>query len=61
MSSTDAVVVGAGVAGLTTAISLREAGLSTRVVTAAPPSRTTSIAAGAIWGPVRSGPPRLIT
>jgi D-amino-acid oxidase len=52
----DAVVVGAGVAGLTTAISLAEAGLSTRVVAAEPPSRTTSAAAGAIWGPVLCGP-----
>lgn len=52
----DAVVVGSGVVGLTTAISLAEAGLATRVVTAAPPSATTSAAAGAIWGPVRCGP-----
>jgi D-amino-acid oxidase len=57
MSSADAVVVGAGVVGLTTAISLTEAGLSTRIVTAAPPRETTSVAAGAIWGPVRCGPP----
>ena len=57
MSSADAVVVGAGVSGLTTAISLLEAGLTTRVVTAALPAQTTSAAAGAIWGPVRSGPP----
>jgi D-amino-acid oxidase len=57
MSSADAVVVGAGVSGLTTAISLLEAGLTTRVVTAALPAQTTSVAAGAIWGPVRSGPP----
>ena len=56
MTDVDAVVVGAGVAGLTTAISLAEAGLRTRVVTAAPPSATTSVAAGAIWGPVRCGP-----
>ncbi|HEV3380322.1 MAG TPA: FAD-dependent oxidoreductase [Trebonia sp.] len=57
MTHVDAVVAGAGVAGLTTAISLAEAGLSTRIVTAAPPDRTTSAAAGAIWGPVRCGPP----
>jgi len=50
------VVVGAGVVGLTTAISLAEAGLATRVVTAEPPARTTSVAAGAIWGPVLCGP-----
>jgi D-amino-acid oxidase len=57
MTGVDAVVVGAGVVGLTTAISLAEAGLATRVVTAVPPLATTSAAAGAIWGPVRCGPP----
>ena len=57
MTDVDAVVVGAGVIGLTTAISLAEAGLSTRVLTAAPPPAATSVAAGAIWGPVRCGPP----
>ncbi|HEX4830888.1 MAG TPA: FAD-dependent oxidoreductase [Trebonia sp.] len=51
----DALVVGAGVIGLTTAIALAEAGLATRVRAAAPPGRTTSFAAGAIWGPVRTG------
>ena len=43
--------------GLTTAISLTEAGLATRIVTETPPAATTSAAAGAIWGPVRCGPP----
>ena len=57
MTRADALVVGAGVAGLTTAISLAEAGLATRVVAADPPSRTTSAAAGAVWGPVLCGPP----
>jgi D-amino-acid oxidase len=56
MTDVDAVVVGAGVTGLTTAISLAEAGLRTRVMTAKPPGETTSAAAGAIWGPVRCGP-----
>jgi D-amino-acid oxidase len=56
MAAVDIVVVGAGVVGLTTAIALAEAGLSTRVVAAEPPSRVTSVAAGAIWGPVRCGP-----
>ena len=51
------MVVGAGVVGLTTAITLAEAGLATRIVTAAPPAATTSATAGAIWGPVRCGPP----
>jgi len=50
----DALVVGAGVVGLTTAITLAEAGLATRVRAAAPPEQTTSSVAGAIWGPVRS-------
>ncbi len=57
MTTVDALVVGAGVAGLTTAISLAEAGLATRIVTAEPPSRSTSAAAGALWGLVRCGPP----
>jgi D-amino-acid oxidase len=57
MTAVDATIVGAGVAGLTTAISLAEAGLATRVLTAVPPSETTSAVAGAIWGPVRCGPP----
>jgi D-amino-acid oxidase len=56
MTGADACVIGAGVVGLTTAISLAEAGLATRVITTAPPSATTSVAAGAIWGPVRCGP-----
>src|SRR5258707_6717596 len=50
----DALVVSAGVVGLTTAISLAEAGLVTRVLAADPPERTTSYVAGAIWGPVRT-------
>jgi D-amino-acid oxidase len=45
------------VVGLTTAISLAEAGLTPLVVAAEPPPATTSVAAGAIWGPVRCGPP----
>jgi D-amino-acid oxidase len=57
VTDVDAVVVGAGVVGLTTAITLAEAGLGTRIVTAAPPAATTSATAGAIWGPVRCGPP----
>ena len=56
MAVADIVVVGAGVVGLSTAISLAEAGLSTRVVAEEPPSQVTSVAAGAIWGPVRCGP-----
>jgi D-amino-acid oxidase len=47
----DAIVVGAGVVGLTTAIMLAEAGVAARVLAAEPPERTTSYAAGALWGP----------
>jgi len=50
-SSVETVVVGAGVIGLTSAIRLAEAGVPTEVLTAHEPSRTTSYAAGASWGP----------
>lgn len=53
----DVVVVGAGVAGLTTAVCLAEAGLRVRVWTSDPPQKTTSAAAGAMWGPSFLGPP----
>jgi D-amino-acid oxidase len=53
----DVLVIGAGVIGLTTGICLAEAGLEVRIRTAAPPQRTTSVAAGAVWGVVRVGPP----
>src|SRR5690349_17020015 len=45
------IVVGAGVSGLTSAICLAEAGWTVRVVAAEPPERTTSMVAGAMWGP----------
>jgi D-amino-acid oxidase len=54
---TEVLVIGAGVSGLTTAISLIEAGLpasSLRVVADTPPSLSTSCSAGAIWGPYLS-------
>jgi D-amino-acid oxidase len=47
----DVLVIGAGVSGLTTAICLAEAGVSTSIAAAEPPRQTTSAAAGAIWGP----------
>ena len=53
----DVLVIGAGVCGLTTGIRLAEAGLAVTIRTAAPPERTTSAAAGAMWGLVRVGPP----
>lgn len=48
---TDALVIGAGVAGLTTAVCLAEAGLQVVIRAAEPPGQTTSAVAGAIWGP----------
>jgi D-amino-acid oxidase len=47
----DALVVGAGVSGLTTAVCLAEAGLSVAIRTDRRPDETTSSVAGAIWGP----------
>jgi D-amino-acid oxidase len=47
----DAVVIGAGVIGLTTAVCLAEAGLAVAIRAAQPPPQTTSAVAGAIWGP----------
>jgi D-amino-acid oxidase len=52
----DVTVLGAGVVGLTTAVCLAEAGLAVAVHAAEPPARTTSLAAGAIWGPHLVGP-----
>ncbi|MHB1433355.1 MAG: FAD-dependent oxidoreductase, partial [Streptosporangiaceae bacterium] len=49
--STDAFVIGAGVIGLSTALRLARSGVRTTVYAAAPPHRTTSAAAGALWGP----------
>jgi D-amino-acid oxidase len=56
----DVLVIGAGVCGLTTGICLAEAGLSVTIRTSAPPERTTSVAAGALWGAVRVGPPERV-
>jgi D-amino-acid oxidase len=47
----DAVVIGAGVIGLTAAIRLCEAGATTRIVTADDPTSTTSVLATAMVGP----------
>ena len=47
----DVLVVGCGVTGLTTAVCLAEAGLRVRVCTDALAEKTTSAAAGAMWGP----------
>jgi D-amino-acid oxidase len=55
-SEPDAVVVGAGVSGLTTAVCLAEAGLAVTVLTADEPRATTSAVASAMWGPSFAGP-----
>lgn len=46
-----ALVIGAGVSGLTTAVCLAEAGLTVQIRTMQRPLATTSCAAAAIWGP----------
>jgi D-amino-acid oxidase len=51
MASPDVQVIGAGVSGLSTALALATAGLRVSVYAADPPPRTTSAAAGALWGP----------
>jgi D-amino-acid oxidase len=50
-------VVGAGVTGLVTALTLQERGHEVRVVTAASGDAITSSVAGACWFPYRAGPP----
>jgi D-amino-acid oxidase len=55
-TSPDAIVVGAGVVGLTTGICLAEAGLRVQIRADHPPPRTTSAAAGAMVGPPSSPP-----
>jgi D-amino-acid oxidase len=56
MVRADAVVVGCGVIGLTAAITLREAGVDARIVTAELPPATTSSVAAAIWYPYKAYP-----
>jgi D-amino-acid oxidase len=56
LAGADAVVVGCGVIGLTTAICLREAGLDTGIVAAELPPGTTSSVAAAIWYPYKAYP-----
>jgi D-amino-acid oxidase len=52
----EAIVVGAGVVGLTAAIRLREAGIAADVVARDPPAATTSAVAAALWYPYRAFP-----
>jgi D-amino-acid oxidase len=53
----DVTVVGAGVIGLVTALTLEERGHRVRVVAAGRGEATTSAIAGAVWFPYRAGPP----
>ncbi|MGW7528261.1 FAD-dependent oxidoreductase [Streptomyces sp. NPDC054783] len=50
------IVVGSGVAGLTTALALAESGRRVRVWTREPAERTTSAVAGGLWWPYRIEP-----
>jgi D-amino-acid oxidase len=52
----EAIVIGAGVSGLTTAICLAEVGVRVTIWTAEPTEATTSMAAGAMWGPYHVEP-----
>ena len=52
----DAVVVGAGISGLTSALALRERGWRVRIVSDRPPAASTSFLAAAVWFPTRAGP-----
>jgi D-amino-acid oxidase len=54
----DVLVIGAGVIGLTTAITLAETGSHVLVRAQEAPEETTSAAAGALWGPWMAEPAR---
>ncbi|MDX3242963.1 FAD-dependent oxidoreductase [Streptomyces sp. ME18-1-4] len=60
MVSAPAVVIGAGVIGLTTAVRLAEAGRDVRVDAELLPGATTSAAAGASWDPFLAEPADLV-
>jgi D-amino-acid oxidase len=51
------IVLGAGIAGLTTAVSLLKAGCEVRVVAAATGDATTAYMAAGVWFPTHAGPP----
>lgn len=53
----EATVVGAGIIGLTTALTLQERGHRVRVLAATRSATTTSAIAGAVWFPYKVGPP----
>jgi D-amino-acid oxidase len=50
-------VVGAGVSGLTSALSLQERGHDVRIVAASTSAQSTSFLAAAVWFPTHVGPP----
>jgi D-amino-acid oxidase len=56
-----AIVVGAGVVGLTTAVCLREAGVDADVIARDLPQDTTSAVAAALWYPYRALPAERVT
>ncbi len=56
----EVTVVGAGIIGLSTAITLQERGHDVRVVAARRGAETTSSIAGAVWFPYRAGPPEKV-
>jgi D-amino-acid oxidase len=56
----DAVVVGAGIVGLSSALRLQAAGWRVRVLAEHGPNESTSHLAAAIWFPTRVGPPDLV-
>jgi D-amino-acid oxidase len=60
LSGATATVIGAGVSGLTSALRLAEAGARVRVLAAAPPPRTVSAVAAAVWYPYRAYPEALV-
>ena len=55
-----AIVIGSGVSGLTTAIRLQEANWHVRIWTAASALSTTSSVAAAIWYPYKADPPERV-
>ncbi|HZM83408.1 MAG TPA: FAD-dependent oxidoreductase [Candidatus Limnocylindrales bacterium] len=57
-SDSETLVIGAGISGLTTALTLLETGYRVRVLADHLPMQTTSAAAGASWGPYMTDDPR---
>ena len=53
-------IIGAGISGLCTAITLQESGYPVRIYSSAPPQATTSAIAAAIWMPFIAEPRELV-